>query len=125
MNTVPCRIVKPKSGTITAACAFDSGLSFPLSSRENAWQPRHFYGLADIEPYIRFDKGLIDPMRIRGGIGYVMKSAPIRIEFIYHAQYTQPDKDVGLKYTDNIYRINIKIGISHGILGSIYNPDID
>lgn len=101
------------------------GVEVPLSSRENAWQPRHFYGLADIEPYIRFDKGLIDPMRIRGGIGYVMKSAPIRIEFIYHAQYTQPDKDVGLKYTDNIYRINIKIGISHGILGSIYNPDID
>jgi hypothetical protein len=90
-----------------------------------AWNPRTFYGLADIEPYYRFDKNLVDPMRIRGGIGYVMKSAPVRIEFIYHAQYTQPDQESGLRYTDNIYRINIKLGINKGILGSLYNPDLD
>jgi hypothetical protein len=101
------------------------GVELPFTKREMAWKPRTFYGLADIEPYYRFDKNLVDPMRIRGGIGYVMKSAPIRIEFIYHAQYTQPDQESGLRYTDNIYRINIKLGINKGILGSLYNPDID
>ena len=101
------------------------GVEIPFTKREMAWKPRTFYGLADIEPYYRFDKKWIDPMRIRGGIGYVMKSAPIRIEFIYHAQFTQPDEQSGLTYTDNIYRINIKLGIHKGILGSLYNPDID
>jgi len=31
----------------------------------------------------------------------------------------------GLKYSDNIYRINFKLGIHKGILGSLYNPDLD
>ena len=101
------------------------GVEMPFTKREKAWKPRTLYGLADIEPYFRFDKNLVDPMRIRGGIGYVMKSLPIRIEFIYHAQFTQPDKESGLKYTDNIYRINLKLGINKGILGSLYNPDLD
>ena len=52
-------------------------------------------------------------------------TVPIRIEFIYHAQFTQPDKESGLGYSDNIYRINIKLGINKGILGSLYNPDLD
>ena len=101
------------------------GVEFPLAKRENAFQPRSLYGLADIEPYFRFDKNWVDPMRIRGGIGYVMKSLPIRIEFIYHAQFTQPNEESGLRYSDNIYRINIKLGINKGILGSLYNPDLD
>ena len=101
------------------------GVEMPFTKRENAWKPSTFYGLTDIEPYYRFDKHLVDPMRIRGGFGYVMKSLPVRIEFIYHAQFTQPDKETGLHYTDNIYRINIKLGRHSGILGSLYNPDID
>jgi hypothetical protein len=100
------------------------GVEVPFSSREKAWKPGHFYGLADAEPYIRFDKGLIDPLRFRGGLGYIMKAAPIRLEFIYHLQYTNADGS-GLKYTDNIYRLNIKLGINKGILGSLYNPDLD
>jgi hypothetical protein len=39
-------------------------------------------------------------------------------------QYTNPDGS-GLKYTDNIFRLNIKLGINKGILGTMYNPDID
>jgi hypothetical protein len=54
-----------------------------------------------------------------------MQSAPLRIEFIYHAQFTQPNENSGLNYTDNIYRINIKLGLHKGILGSLYNPDLD
>jgi len=101
------------------------GAEIPFTKREKAFQPRSLYGLADIEPYFRFDKNWVDPMRIRAGIGYVMKSVPIRIEFIYHAQFTQPDKESGLGYTDNIYRVNIKLGMHKGILGSLYNPDLD
>lgn len=101
------------------------GVEIPLCSREKAWQPGGFYGLADIEPYYRFDKNMIDPMRIRGGIGYIMKSAPLRIEFIYHLQYTQPTEESGLIYTDNIFRLNIKMGLNTGIMGSLFNPSFD
>jgi hypothetical protein len=101
------------------------GVEIPFTKKEKAFQPRSLYGLADIEPYFRFDKNWVDPMRIRAGIGYVMKAVPIRIEFIYHAQFTQPDKESGLGYSDNIYRVNIKLGMHKGILGSLYNPDLD
>ena len=100
------------------------GVEIPLTTRENAWEPRSFYALADVEPYFRFDKMEVDPLRIRGGLGYVMKSAPIRFEFIYHAQFT-PSESNGLAYTDNIFRLNIKIGLNKGIIGALYNPSLD
>jgi hypothetical protein len=53
-----------------------------------------------------------------------MKSAPIRFEFIYHAQFT-PSESNGLAYTDNIFRLNIKIGLNKGIIGALYNPSLD
>ncbi|MHC1777989.1 MAG: DUF2490 domain-containing protein [Lentimicrobium sp.] len=101
------------------------GVEIPLCSRAKAWKPGSFYGLADIEPYYRFDNNEVDPLRIRGGIGYIMKSAPLRIEFIYHAQYTPPAEENSLKYTDNIFRLNIKLGLHSGILGSVFNPGFD
>jgi hypothetical protein len=101
------------------------GVEIPFCHRDKAWQPGKFYGIADIEPYYRFDKNQVDPLRIRGGIGYIMKSAPLRVEFMYHAQYTQPTEESGLIYTDNIFRLNIKIGLHTGILGSLFNPSFD
>lgn len=101
------------------------GVEIPLSKREKAWDPGHFYALADIEAFIRFDNGNVDPMRIRGGLGYVMKAAPLRVEFIYHVQYTQPTEESGLIYTDNIYRLNLKLGLHSGILKKFYNPHLD
>ena len=101
------------------------GVEFPIASPERAWQPRTFYGLADVEPYYRFDRGQFDPFRIRGGVGYIMKSVPVRIEFIYHAQFTHPSGSSGLKFTDNIFRLNIKIGLNKGIIGALQNPDLD
>ena len=101
------------------------GVEIPLCSTAKAWQPGGFYGLADIEPYYRLDKNEVDPMRIRTGIGYIMKSAPLRIELIYHVQYTQPIEESGLTYTDNIFRLNIKLGLHSGILGSLFNPSFD
>jgi hypothetical protein len=91
------------------------GIEFPMASGDRAWQPKTFYGLADIEPYYRFDREQVDPFRIRAGIGYVA----------YHAQYTHPTGTSGLSYTDNIFRLNVKIGLSKGLIGRLHNPDID
>jgi len=101
------------------------GVEIPFSSLEKAWKPGNFYGMADVEPYYRFDRNQVDPFRIRGGLGYIMKSAPLRIEFIYHAQFTHPSGSDGLEFTDNIYRLNIKIGLNKGIIGALQNPDLD
>jgi len=100
------------------------GVEFPLASRERAWQPGTLYGLADVEPYYRFDRGEVDPFRVRGGIGCVLNDR-VRVEFIYHAQFTRPAGSSGLKYTDNIFRLNIKIGLNKGIMGRLQNPDLD
>ena len=100
------------------------GVEIPLSSLERAWQPKTFYGLADVEPYYRFDRDQIDPLRVRGGLGYVLNDR-LRLEFIYHVQYTRPEGSSGLEYTDNIFRLNIKIGLQNGIIGQLQNPDID
>jgi len=99
------------------------GIEIPLTSNLHAWQPKTFYALADAEPYYRFDKGQVDPFRIRAGVGYIMDGR-IRMEFIYHAQYTHPNGS-SLKYTDNIFRLNIKIGLNKGIINQQQNPEID
>jgi hypothetical protein len=101
------------------------GVEIPLTTLAKAWSSGSFYTLADVEPYYRFDKGQVDPFRIRGGLGYIMKSAPIRFEFIYHAQFTHPSGSTGLDFTDNIYRLNIKIGLNKGIISALMNPDLD
>ncbi len=96
------------------------GVEFPLTSREKSWQPKTWYGLADVEPFYRFDKDTIDPLRVRGGIAYIVSSR-VRVEFIYHAQFTRPAGSSGLEYTDNIFRINIKIALNKGILQRVFD----
>jgi hypothetical protein len=100
------------------------GLELPFASSIKAWKPGSFYGLADAEPYYRFDKGWVDPFRIRVGVGYIVDER-FRFEFIYHAQYTHPSGNSALVYTDNIFRLNIKIGLNKGIIGILNNPDLD
>jgi len=100
------------------------GVEIPLSSGDRAWQPKTWYALADVEPYYRFDRHAVDPLRVRGGIGYVINDR-IRTEFIYHAEFTRPAGSSGLEFTDNILRLNIKIGLTMGIIGRLQNPDID
>ena len=96
------------------------GLEFPLSTKK-AWQPNSFYALADAEPYYRFDSGVVDLFRIRGGVAYITNFR-VRFELIYHAQFTRPTGVDHLDYTDNIFRLNIKIGLHNGILATHYNP---
>ena len=96
------------------------GVEFPLTSREKAWQPRTWYALADVEPFYRFDKDLMDPLRVRGGIAYILSNR-VRMEFIYHAQFTRPAGSHDLEFSDNIFRLNIKIALNKGIMQGVFD----
>jgi len=98
------------------------GVEFPLTSREHAWSKKTFYGLADVEPFYRFDHHTVDPLRIRAGLGRVF-AGHCRAELIYHVQFTRPNGP--LEYTDNIFRLNVKIGLKRGILPRVMDMDFD
>ena len=100
------------------------GVEVPLTSREKAWQPKTWYALADAELFYRFDRDVIDPLRLRGGIAYIVNGR-FTVEAIYHGQYTRPAGSSSLQYTDNIFRLNIKIGLSRGVLDPFFSPDAD
>jgi hypothetical protein len=100
------------------------GIEFPLASDEQAWKPGTWYGLADAEVMYRFDKNWVDPCRLRAGIAYIISNR-VRAEFIYHMQWTRPGGG-SLTYTDNIYRLNIKVAMTKGrLLDRLINPGID
>ncbi len=99
------------------------GVEFPLTSRARAWQSKTWYGLADVEPIYRFDHDTIDPVYVRGGLGYVLNDR-VRLEFVYYAQFTRPNQGA-LEYTDNIFQLNIKIGFGKGLLHRLHNPGTD
>ncbi len=98
------------------------GIEFPFSTTDKAWKSSHIYGLADVEPYYVFETQKFDPVLISAGLGYIV-SDYLRMEFIYHMQLTQSIGSDGLKYTDNLFRVNVKIGLQEGILQRINNPN--
>lgn len=100
------------------------GLEIPFASRERAWQNRTFFGIADVEPLYRFDKDVVDPLRVRAGVGYVL-SDRIRLEFIYYAQFSREDGNEPLEYSENIFRLDMKIGIASGILQRVLDTGSD
>ena len=100
------------------------GVEFPLAPLERAWQPKTYYGLADAEVFYRFDRTQWNPFRLRAGIGYVLNPG-MRIELIYHAQYTRPSGSTGLEHTENIWRLNVKFGVNKGLFGPQRSPDVD
>ena len=100
------------------------GVEVPLTSRQEAWKPKTWYALADVEPFYRFDHDTVDPLRVGGGIGYVLNDR-VHLQFIYHTQFTRPSNSGGLEYTDNIFRLNIKIGLYEGILRRLAHSHAD
>jgi len=94
------------------------GVEFPLTSQSRAWQPKTWYGLAFVEPFYRFDTDRIDPLRLGTGIGYIVND-DFRLEFTYYAQFTRPAGSSSPEYTDNIFRLNLKIGLHRGLLGRL------
>jgi hypothetical protein len=100
------------------------GAEIPLTSPARAWKPKTFYAIADAEPFFRFDKKALDPVRLRAGLAYIPNDR-VRFEFIYHAQYGRTNADDPLAYTQNIFRLNIKIALNKGILDRAQNPGLD
>lgn len=96
------------------------GAEIPLTSVDKAWHPRTFYGLIDIEPFWQEGSGL-SMFRFRAGLAYIPDSH-IRVEFIYHTQWGQSSGSDALVYNENIFRLNIKVGLKHGLLGRVWNP---
>lgn len=90
------------------------GIKIPLTAREQAWQSKTWYALAEVEPCYRFDDDTIDPLFVRGGIGRVL-SDRIRLELVYSAQFTRSNEGP-LQYSNNIFQLNIKLGLGKGIL---------
>jgi hypothetical protein len=98
------------------------GVEGPFT-QTNAWTPKTWYGLADAEPFWRLDDGYMERFRIRGGIGYIL-SRTWRAEFIYHAEFSS-GKNEPKRYSDNIWRLNIKLSLPRrGERVSIV-PDVD
>ncbi len=100
------------------------GVEAPLAPRARAWQPGTWYGVADVEGFYQAGKDAWDPVRVRFGPAYIVNDR-VRIEAIYHAQYTRPEPGGPLDHTDNIFRLNVKIGLSRGLLDALNNPDAD
>jgi hypothetical protein len=96
------------------------GVEFPLTTREQAWQPKTWYGLADVEPIYRFDHDTIDPVYVRGGFGYVLNHR-VRLEFIYTAQFSRSSSGE-LAHAENLLEFNLSIGWSEGLLRRLRNP---
>jgi hypothetical protein len=94
------------------------GVEFPLTPYGKAWQPKTWYGLADVEPIYRFDHDTIDPLYVRGGLGYVL-SDRLRLEFCYWAQFTRSNQG-SLEHANNIFQLNIKIAFGRGILDRLF-----
>jgi hypothetical protein len=92
-----------------------SRIDVPLTTLERAWTPKTLYAWTDVEPIWRSDTGHVDPLRWRTGLGYIA-SPRLLVEFQYYAQYTQSSEG-GLRYTDNIFRLNFKMTTKRGVLG--------
>ena len=71
--------------------------------------PQTWYGLADVEYYDRLDDKYLERYRIRGGVAYVLNKT-WRAEMIYHAEFTGGN-GVQKGYTNNIWRLNIKLSL--------------
>jgi len=97
------------------------GVEVPLTTRAKAWEPKTFYCFTDVEPFYRYDKNEWDPVRVRGGIGYVVNDR-IRTEIIYTAQYTRTSPGKSLEFSENILQVNIKISLRRGLLARLFNP---
>jgi hypothetical protein len=73
-----------------------------------------------VEPIYRFDHSTIDPLYVRGGLGYVL-SDRVRLEFVYYAQFSRASSG-SLAFADNIFQLNIKLGLAEGLLRRLHNP---
>jgi hypothetical protein len=98
------------------------GFEAPLGSRP--WAVQTMYLLGDLEPMYQTDVHAIQTLRARAGIGYVTNHH-MRIEVIYHVQMTRKSASDPLAYTDNIFRLNFKIGVKKGLLERLSGAELE
>jgi hypothetical protein len=60
---------------------------------------------------------------LRVGFAYIATNR-VRVEFIYHMQWTRPSGSTGLEYTDNIYRFNVKVALNRGMLQRVFDGGV-
>lgn len=99
------------------------GVEIPLTARDRAWQPKTWYVLADVEPFYRFDRNLVDQVRTRAGIGCIVGDK-LHLELIYAARFTQSTGG-HWDHTENSLRLNVRIGLHDGLLQRLRNPRHD
>lgn len=97
------------------------GVEIPLTSRQSAWHEGTVYLVANIEPLYRFDHDVIDPARAQVGLGWVTNSR-IRTEFLYYANWGRVGPGNTLAFNENIFRVNVKVGLTRALMGHIWNP---
>jgi len=97
------------------------GIEAPLTSRERAWKINTFYGIANVEPLYRFDKDDVDPFRAQVGLGYVANPR-VRVELLYYANWGRVAPSNDLAFTQNIIRLNVKVGVKRALLSHVWNP---
>jgi len=99
-----------------------TGAEVPFTQAK-AWKPQTWYGLGDVEYFYRLDDQYLERYRIRGGVGYILNPT-WRAEFIYHAEYTGAN-GVQKAYTNNIWRLNIKLSLARRGQRMSVLPDFD
>jgi len=92
------------------------------TSREKAWEPATWYGRADLEPFFRFDKHTIDPLRAEVALGHILHDR-VRLELVYTAQFARPSGSSSLEFTENMISLNVKVGLQEGLLRNVLNPN--
>lgn len=97
------------------------GIEAPLAKQKNAWTPKTFYALADVEPIWRLDDKYLQFVRLRGGAGYIF-SKKLRTEVIYYAEFSGP-KGAPKEHTGNIWRLNFKLALPRK--GVHHHVDVD
>ena len=98
------------------------GSEIPLTTVAKAWKPQTFYTLVDVEPFWVAGKGLT-MIRFRAGLGYI-PSDRLRVEFVYHTQWGESTGSDALVYNQNIFRLNVKVGLKRSILSRVWNPGL-
>jgi hypothetical protein len=98
------------------------GVEVPFTQAK-AWAPKTWYGLGDVEYFYRLNEKYLERYRIRGGVGYIV-SKTWRAEFIYHAEFTGANGQAKA-YTNNIWRLNIKLSLPRRGQRVSIAPDFD
>jgi Protein of unknown function (DUF2490) len=96
-------------------------VEIPLTSRARAWKPKTWYAMADVEPFYRFDKDTVDPVRLRAGIARILSDG-VHLELLYNPQFGRASDGDSLELTENIFNLNVRIGLQEGLLRRLQSP---